>query len=330
MPTELPFCQSDSRRRSASAPGAGHRSPLIARWCAEQGWPDHLLPPCRQPPEANCAAPRVPGHSVKQRPRPKSERWRHGFHAATTTNLRYIHHGWGTYPEPGVGTDCDPAKLVVIDGDAHPTLPAGCGRQLPGIPTGFYGSAPPTVAVLEALRDQTSPAEDTGTQRMCTPSGGPHVWHPLHGLSPLAVLCQLQPSARLLPLRPGQELKRAGHLPTPRHAAPRLVPPRARQAVIAVDGVPKQVRRALSLLLAAVEACSQVCKGAGFSHTLNRATYTLGGLVNSCSLIKEAAQRVLYRTAITARSGQERRVEQLIRSGLAAGVQHLLPLGRRP
>jgi hypothetical protein len=71
---------------------------------------------------------------------------------------------------------------VVIDIDAHGTEPPARDRILPGIPIGdqvdLAGLANGfhTLAVLAALRGQQSPADDTTTLRVRTPSGGLHVW----------------------------------------------------------------------------------------------------------------------------------------------------------
>lgn len=83
----------------------------------------------------------------------------------------------------GVGVSCGPANLVVIDVDAHASLPPQRDRLLPGIPiaddidvsamtTGFH-----TLAVLAALRGEHSPADDDSTLRVRTPSGGLHIWY---------------------------------------------------------------------------------------------------------------------------------------------------------
>ncbi|WP_434097272.1 hypothetical protein [Streptomyces pharetrae] len=74
-----------------------------------------------------------------------------------------------------------------------------------------------------------------------------------------------------------------------------------------------------------------MAEGAGFSDTLNRAAYTIGGLIAAGRLHPAEAEQALHEAAVAARPGQERRIEQIIRSGLAAGLK--LPLhtsGRRP
>lgn len=73
-----------------------------------------------------------------------------------------------------------------------------------------------------------------------------------------------------------------------------------------------------------------VAHGAGFSDTLNRAAYTLGGLIAADRLSRQDAEQALKDTAAAARPGQER-IEQIIRSGLAAGLKRPLhATGRRP
>ncbi|MEU8718480.1 DNA primase, partial [Streptomyces sp. NPDC048663] len=72
-------------------------------------------------------------------------------------------------------------------------------------------------------------------------------------------------------------------------------------------------------------------EGAGFSDTLNRAAYTLGGLIAAGRLERRDAEEALRQTAAAARPGQELRIEQIIRSGLTAGLNKPLhATGRRP
>lgn len=128
-----------------------------------------------------------------------------------------------------------------------------------------------------------------------------------------------------------QELDRTGHSPAPAVPAPRAVPPRAQQAVLAAGGRRGQTEHTLAAVLAPVEACGQVGQGAGFSDTLNRAAYTLGGLIAAGRLSQQEAEQALKDTAAAARPGQELRIEQIIRSGLAAGLKKPLhATGRRP
>ncbi|MFJ4428849.1 bifunctional DNA primase/polymerase [Streptomyces bobili] len=242
-----------------------------------------------------------------------------------------------------------------------PGIPIGDHVDLTGLANGFH-----TLAVLAALRGQRSPAEDDTTLRVRTPSGGLHVWYRAednrhwrcsagssqgaalawqvdvraHGgyiiaprtttrdgtYTPLGSI--REPAA--LPVWLAQELERTGHLPAPSIPAPRPVPPRALQAVLAAGGGQHSTERMLASVLAPVEACGQVSEGAGFSDVLNRAAYTLGGLVAAGRLTEEEAEHALTEAAASARPGQERRAAQIIRSGLTAGRRHPLHLRRGP
>lgn len=85
----------------------------------------------------------------------------------------------------------------------------------------------------------------------------------------------------------------------------------------------------LTTILAPVAACGQVPEGAGFSDALNRAAYTLGGLIAAGRLSHSEAVQALKDTAATARPGQDRRIEQIINSGLSAGLKRPLHDSRR-
>ncbi|MFI0241817.1 bifunctional DNA primase/polymerase [Streptomyces sp. NPDC016845] len=142
----------------------------------------HPLAPRQKTPAANCEACKENRHRPAECPCIRAGRWCHGFHAATTS-LERIDAWWGTHPRFGVGVSCGPADLVVIDVDAHAAQVPDRSRLLPGIPigpkvdlaglaTGFH-----TLALLAALRGTPSPAEDEGTLRIRTPSGGLHIWY---------------------------------------------------------------------------------------------------------------------------------------------------------
>ncbi len=373
MSAELHLSHSDSLHPVPDAifqPLAG-QAMAAAQWCARQGWPVHPLAPGRKTPAANCRACREDGHAAVDCPCPPAGRWCHGFHAATLDQRR-IHQWWGDNPRFGVGVSCGPAGLVVIDVDAHRTVLPGRDRLLPGITisdrvdltgltNGFH-----TIAVLAALRGMPSPADDEGTLRVRTPSGGLHVWYRTgdnrrwqcssgsgkgralawqvdvraHGgyiiapgtttaagtYTPIGTVRR----PAVLPDWLAQELERTGHLPALNVPAPRSVPPRAQQAVQAAGGGREKGEQTLAAVLAPVEACGQVPEGAGFSDALNRAAYTLGGLVASGRFARDDVERSLLAAAVAARPGQERRTEQIIRSGIAAGLKRPLYRGNRP
>ncbi|MET9646277.1 bifunctional DNA primase/polymerase [Streptomyces syringium] len=370
MPAELRFSRSDSGQRSPSAAGAALGSLGTARWCASNAWPVHPLAPGRKTPAANCGACRQPGHTAAGCRCLAAGRWCHGFHAATCDPER-IAAWWGANPEFGVGVACGPARLVVIDVDAHLTEAPTRDRVLPGIAIGEHidltglANGFHTLAVLAALRSQPSPTEDTSTLRVRTPSGGLHIWYRIddgrrwlcstgsstgralawqvdvraHGgyivapgtTTTVGTYTPLAGARKPAPLPPwlAHELQRTGHLYAPAVPAPRPVPPRAKQAVIAAGGSSDRVQRTLHSVLADVTACGQVSEGAGFSSTLNRAAYTIGGLVAAGLLPHSEAERILREAATAARPGQERRAAQIIQSGLTAGTQRPLSPGSR-
>lgn len=364
MSAELQFFLSDSKR-SVPEPSVAELTLATARWCARRGWPVHPLAAGRKTPAANCSDCRTNPHTSSECPCLSKGRWCHGFYAATLDQRR-IEQWWGAHPELGVGVACGPAGLVVIDVDAHSAEPPSRDRILPGIPiadhinltglaNGFH-----TLGILAALRDQPSPADDTSTLRVRTPSGGLHVWYRTtdnrrwrcssgsgqgaalawqvdvrahggyiiapgtttrHGTyTPLGDTREPAP----LPTWLAQELERTGHLPAATIPAPRPVPPRAQQAVLAAGGGRERLQHTLAAVLAPVEACGQVAQGAGFSDALNKAAYTLGGLVSAGRLTQDEAERALKETANAARPGQERRAQQIIRSGMTAGLQRPL------
>ncbi|MFF5393033.1 bifunctional DNA primase/polymerase [Streptomyces sp. NPDC013012] len=231
-----------------------------------------------------------------------------------------------------------------------------------GIATGFH-----TLAVLAALRGRPSPAEDATTLRVRTPSGGMHIWYRVtdgrrwqcstgstggralawqvdvraHGgyiivpgtTTTAGTYTALGEARRPAPL-PGwlaAELERTGHAPAERTVPVRqVVPPRARQAVVAAGGGHDRAGRVLAGVLAEVAACGAVAEGAGFTDRLNRAAYTAGGLVAAGHLPSEEAYEALRRTAEAARPGQEARIDRIVRGGLAAGAARPLHPRARP
>ncbi|MFD7026438.1 bifunctional DNA primase/polymerase [Streptomyces sp. NPDC059917] len=366
MPAELRFSRSDSGRPTPGSPVAALR---LARWCASNGWPVHPLAPGRKTPAANCRDCAAPGHTSTGCSCLAAGRWCHGFHAATLDYDR-IQQWWGANPALGVGVACGPAGLVVIDIDAHEGEPPQRDKALPGIPIGDHidlsglTTGYHSLAVLAALRGESSPAEDSSTLRVRTPSGGLHVWYRAtdgrrwqcstgsgkrglawqvdvraHGgyiIAPgtttgagtyMPVGDVRQPAP--LPAWLAQELQRTGHLPAPHIPAPRPVPPRARQAVLAAGGGGDQTSRLLAALLSEVAACGRLHEGAAFTEKLNRAAYTLGGLVAAGHLTESAAALALREAAEAARPGQTHRIDQIVRSGMTAGAERPLHLGGR-
>nr|WP_237694645.1 bifunctional DNA primase/polymerase [Streptomyces sp. SID2563] len=370
MAAELRVSRGDSRQFTGSEPVAA-RPLTTAWWCARQGWPVHPLAPGRKTPVANCEACRRPDHDRARCGCLRAGRWCHGFHAATL-DLDRIGQWWSIRPDLGVGVATGPAGLVVIDVDAHarelprrdrllPGVGIATGIDLTGLANGFH-----TLGLLAALRGATSPADDTSTLRVRTPSGGMHVWYRNDGGhrwqcsagsgSGRALAWQVDVRAHggyivapgtvtaagtyrpvgavrtpaPLPAWLARELQRTGHLPTSPAPGPRPVPPRARQAVLAAGGrsdAPGE--RLLTGLLADVAACASVPEGAAFSEKLNRAAYTAGGLVAAGHLSEDEAVRQLRDAAGLARPDQERRSLAIIRGGLGAGRLRPLALGGR-
>lgn len=369
MPAELQIYRSDPRDPAVPEPSVAP-SLSVAQACARRGWPVHPLAPGRKTPTANCGECSARAHTPGGCPCIRAGRWCHSFHSATLNQDR-IQHWWGQHPAFGVGVSCGPAGLIVIDIDAHRTEPPARDRILPGIPIGSQidltglANGFHTLAVLAALRGQQSPAVDSTTLRVSTPSGGLHVWYRATGNRRWKSSAGSSPGRALawqvdvrahgsyiiapgtttrhgtytpigkvrepasLPLWLAQELDRTHHLPAPTIPAPRPVPPRAQQAVLAAGG--GRAEHTLAAVLAPVEACGQVAEGAGFSDALNRAAFTLGGLVAAGRLSQQEAEQALNDAAAAARPGQELRSAQIIRSGLAAGMKKPLhATGRRP
>jgi hypothetical protein len=370
MPAELHFSASDSTMTSPESSVAG-TSLATARWCARRGWPVHPLAPGLKTPAANCSDCRTTPHAPADCPCIGAGRWCHGFHAATLNQDRIQRwwsarpdFGIGVACGPAglivIDIDAHPAQPPTRN-RILPGIPISDSVDLTGLANGFH-----TIAVLAALRGQPSPADDEDTLRVRTPSGGLHVWYRAGerrwlssvGSSPARALAwqvdirahgsyiiapgtttsrgsytpigtTREPAA--LPLWLAQELERTGHLPAPSIPAPRPVPPRAHQAVLAAGGGRDHAQHTLATILAPVEACGQVPEGAGFSDTLNRAAYTIGGLIAAGRLHQADAEQALHEAALAARPGQERRIQQIIRSGLAAGLKRPLHTsGRRP
>ncbi|MFE1272507.1 bifunctional DNA primase/polymerase [Streptomyces sp. NPDC058757] len=227
--------------------------------------------------------------------------------------------------------------------------------------TGFH-----TMAVLAALRGQPNPADDDTTLRVRTPSGGLHIWYratdgrrwqsSAGSGKNRALAWQVDiraeggyivaPGTRTdagvytpvgtpripapLPAWLAHELQRTHHLPASHVPAPRPVPGRARQAVAAARHGGDPVVAVLGTVLAEVADCASTPEGAGFSEKLNRAAYTVGGLVAAGHLDEHDGRTALLEAARHARPGQEQRAEAIIRSGMTAGARRPLTPGSRP
>ena len=263
---------------------------------------------------------------------------------------------------------CGPAGLVVIDIDAHPKNPPARDRLLPGISIGDHVDLTGlengfhTLAVLAALRDTISPADDESTLRVRTPSGGLHVWYRAtdgrrwqcsagsssgralawqvdvraHGgyiiapgtttdagmYTPVGAVQQPAP----LPAWLAQELERTGHLPASPASTPHPLPPRAFRAVIAAGGGHDRATSIMIRLVAEVASCASAPEGTGFSEKLNRAAYTMGGLVAAGHFTQADAERALEEAAALARPDQRARTARIIHSAMRTGFQRPLYL----
>ncbi|MCC9311955.1 bifunctional DNA primase/polymerase [Kitasatospora sp. RB6PN24] len=259
-----------------------------------------------------------------------------------------------------IDVDAHP-KPVPVRARLLPGITIADTVNLEGLANGFH-----TLALLAALRGAPDPALDEQTLRVRTPSGGLHIWYRSPGTGWLssagsstgrALAWQVdirahggyivapgtitdtgiyQPVGACrtpapLPQWLAAELARTGHLPSSQPPAPTpAVPSRARQAVLAAGGTDRPAERALATVLAAVADCGRVPQGAAFTDTLNRAAFTVGGLVAGGYLDADQARQRLLETAVHARPGQVRRCEQIIRAGMSAGLARPLhPGGRR-
>lgn len=333
------------RRRAATRRRA---SPLeIARWCARAGWPVFPLTPGGKRPLPLCEDCKAPGHSHEGCPCITAGRTCHGFYAATLDAGR-IARWWAEKPRAGVGVATGPADLVVLDIDARPGPAPERDRLLPGIslPDGAaegIDNGFAALAMLARLRGAPDPAHDESTLRVRTPSGGMHVYFQAQGgpwtisagslawqvdvrarggyiIAPgtrtrRGVYTRIGPATRPAPLPDWlvSELERTGHHDVPPPAVPRrLVRRPARAGNTSAE-------RAFATVLEEVAATAAVPHGAGFAAKLNRAAFTLGGLAAGGFLDEESAVEELRRAANSARPGQERRIEGIMRAGLEAG-----------
>lgn len=281
--------------------------------------------------------------------------WCHGFHSATT-DPAVIDKWWAQEPRAGVGVSCGPAHLVVLDVDAHAAPVPDRGRLLPGIhipdQVDLQGLASgfDTLALLAAYRRQNNPAQDEGTLRVRTPSGGLHIWYAnpdpriryrsSTGSSPKTALAwqvdvrahggyivapttrtqagtyePIGPARQPAPLPPwlASELQRTGHVitvPAPPKRPHR--PPPAHRTTAA--------QKLLHPLLHAVRECALQPEGTGFTEKLNRAAYTAGGLAAAGHLDEAKTRQELAEAADYARPHQTHRSHTTIDAALAAGA----------
>ncbi|MFD3486536.1 bifunctional DNA primase/polymerase [Streptomyces sp. NPDC058665] len=260
-----------------------------------------------------------------------------------------------------VVVDVDAHKTPLPDRDRLlPGIPIPPSVSLRGLEHGFH-----SLALLAALRGAEDPARDVSTLRVRTPSGGPHIWYAAgpgqawrcsSGSSPgrapawqvdvrahrgyiiapgtrttTGVCRALGPVRRpaALPSWIAVELARTGHRPAPparRNVAPR-VPQRAGEAVPAVGGGSRLEQATLATVLAPVLACAAVAEGAGFNDKLNRAAYTVGGLVAAGHLVAAEAEAALLAAAVHMRPEKEDRARRIVQSGMNAGSRRPLRLG---
>ncbi|MGW6144420.1 bifunctional DNA primase/polymerase [Streptomyces sp. NPDC055140] len=132
-------------------------------------------------------------------------------------------------------------------------------------------------------------------------------------------------SAALLPPWLAGALERTGHLlraaPRPRPAS---VPNLARQ-IAAPQADSAWASAVAATALAQVTDCAQVPDGSGWSTKLNRAAFTMGGLVAAGLVASDAdAHRALVDAAVLARPQREREAHRIIRQGLVAGQRRPL------
>ncbi|MFH8470943.1 bifunctional DNA primase/polymerase [Streptomyces sp. NPDC017991] len=332
-----------------------------AIWCARKGWPVHPLVPGRKIPAANCSDCRLQDHSPEECSCHAAGRWCHGFHAATT-DVERIRTWWAAHPDFGVAVSCGPARLVVLDIDAHTQEQPSRERLLPGIPVhpsidlaglenGFH-----TLGLLAAYRGQQSPCSDETTLRVRTASGGIHVWYSLpqgsrmrssSGAGVTAALAwQVDVRAEKgYVVAPFTRTKSGTYRPVGPVLEPAPLPAwlaaelnRTGHAVtsspVPQQAAPVLTRRSgavdgLSRLLEAVEACATASEGTGFTDKLNRAAFTAGGLVAAGRLSHAEAVDRLTRAAEVARPAQSAKNNRTIRDGLGAGVRRPLHLKGR-
>ncbi|MFE6272216.1 bifunctional DNA primase/polymerase [Streptomyces goshikiensis] len=144
-------------------------------------------------------------------------------------------------------------------------------------------------------------------------------------------------SPALLPSWLAGQLTATGHLleePAPDPGETK-VPNRARAAAARAagrhhggggggGGSQRWAQQTAATVLEAVVDCGQLPEGAGWSAAVNRAAYTLGGLIAAGHITEPAACDALLEAAVTARPAKRAAALGIIRSGLTAGQRRAL------
>lgn len=219
-----------------------------------------------------------------------------------------------------------------------------------------------TLMLLARLAEGPEAVEDMRTLTVQTPSGGLHLWftaprntrwassaggdHDGRALGwQLDVRAQggyiVAPGTRtdagvyralgdvrvpaLLPSWLAGALQRTGHLlgsaPRPRAAG---VPNLARR-IAAPQSESAWASAVATTALAQVAECERLSEGSGWSSKLNRAAFTMGGLVAAGLVPSDAeARTALFEAAVQARPNREREAHRIIQSGLVAGQRRPL------
>ena len=342
---------------------AVRRSLDVALWCARRDWPVAPLAPLSKRPAPNCPACKPlsddrPAHPPQQCPCIAGGGWCHAFHAATLDSER-VEKWWTHNPDFGVSIATGPARLLVLDIDRHATEVPDRGRLLPGInipaavnltglSNGFH-----TLALLAALRQQQSPADDQTTLRVATPQDGMHVYYRLLPHHPelrssvgtsgtVALAWQVDVKAsRSAIVAPGTvtrngTYRRVGSTRMPSPAPSWLIAELGRTGHTSrrrlVESLPAAIRRPpqprgqvpaaarIEPLLEAIRGCASTPAGAAFTEKLNRAAFTAGGFVAQGCIGREEAVALLIGAARQARP-EHRQITAIINSGLQAGAQ---------
>ncbi|MFF3159717.1 bifunctional DNA primase/polymerase [Streptomyces sp. NPDC057910] len=123
-------------------------------------------------------------------------------------------------------------------------------------------------------------------------------------------------------------LERTGHLLRPQRSHSRTLPapvPNLARRVAWGDCDSAWARSVATTALASVADCVHATEGSGWTNKLNRAAYTLGGLVAAGMLSNDQdAGRALLESALHARPQREREARRIIQAGLIAGKRRPL------